>query len=101
MRATASSVTCGAKAGAYCERSVRPAIISANQRIAHAVRASPVGDAAGGVGSARAIATGSAASRAMRTESVMRLNRMAPRWLGFADRVNMLETSQVDGRAAK
>src|SRR5271157_873092 len=101
MRATVSSVTCGAKAAAYCERSVRPAIISVNQRIAHAGRASPVGDAAGGAVSARAIATGSAASRAIRSASAMRLNRSTARWTGFADRVNMLDTFLVEGRAAE
>src|SRR5271166_4515532 len=97
MRATASSVTCGAKAGAYCERSVRPAIISPNQRIAHVVRASPLGAAAGVAVSARVIVTGSTASKATRTASAMLPNRTTERWFGFADRVNMLETSPVDG----
>src|SRR5208283_371553 len=97
MRATASSVTCGAKAGAYCERSVRPAIISPNQRIAHVVRASPLGAAAGVAVSARVIVTGSTASKATRTASPMLPNRTTERWFGFADRVNMLETSPVDG----
>src|SRR5271166_4060800 len=65
MRATVSSVTCGAKAAAYCERSVRPAIISVNQRIAHAVRAASEVSPAGCVSSARASAIGPAASTAI------------------------------------
>src|SRR5271166_2007951 len=101
MRATVSSVTCGAKARAYCERSVRPAIISVNQRIAHAVRTSPVGDAAAGAVSAWAFATGPSASKAISSASTMRLNRTTARWLGFAVRVNMLEPSQVEGGRPK
>ena len=77
IAATASSVTWGAKAGAYCARSLRPAITSVNQRIAQIVRASPVGVATTGASSARVWATGATASRAISRAKPMRRRRAA------------------------
>ena len=79
MLATASSVTWGAKAGAYCERSVRPAIISVNQCIAQVVSAAPVGAASGGVSSAQGVATGPTANIAISKAKPMRRSPAAPR----------------------
>ena len=78
MPATAASVTRGANAAAYCERSVRPAIISVNQRIAQAERLAPsVFATAGGVWSPRALTTGEAASMAINRETAPRRRRAA------------------------